>query len=104
MEIDRRLVDAAGHLLQGGSIRLYKPTRVGLTTSAIIAAKERGKRILCVVPTNRISEETIFEASDGTAVSVPANSTCPILNEEIKNDKFLAKLPLPLPLCENCFC
>jgi hypothetical protein len=102
MEIDRRLIDAAGHLLQDDSLMVYKPTRAGFTTSAVIAAKERGKRILCIVPTNRISEETIFKASEGTVVIVPANYTCLILNDEIKNDKFLAKLPLPLPLCEEC--
>jgi hypothetical protein len=102
MEIDRRLVDAARQLLLGGSLKVSKSMRSGFTTSAVIAAKEMGKRILCVVPTNRISEETIFKASDGKVVNVPANYTCLILNDEIKNDKFLAKLPLPLPLCEEC--
>jgi hypothetical protein len=103
MEIDRRLVDAASTILTGGNAKVHKSTRSGFTTSAIIAAEEAGKRILCVVPTNRISEETVFVASKGSAVSVRANYACLMLRDEIKNDKFLAKLPLPLPSCDDCF-
>jgi hypothetical protein len=79
MEIDRRLVDAAGTILRGGNAKVYKPTRSGFTTSAIIAANEMGKRILCVVPTKRIAEETVSNASKGTSVSVRANSACLML-------------------------
>ena len=104
MEMDRRLVDAASTILRDGNAKVYKSTRSGFTTSIVIAAKEMGKRILCVVPTNRISDETVNVASKGSAVSVRANHDCMILDDEIKNDKFLGKLPLPLPPCNNCFC
>lgn len=103
MEIDQRLVDAATTILRGGNAKVHKSTRSGFTTSAIIAAGDMGKLILCIVPTNRISEETVSNASGGSLVSVRANSGCLMREDEIKNDKFLAKLPWPLLSCEDCF-
>lgn len=101
-KIDQERVEAARKILDGGSAKVYKSTRSGFTTSAVIAAKESQKRILCVSPTIRILKETVKKASVESAILVPANCFCSILNEEIKKDKFLKKLPIILPQCEKC--
>jgi hypothetical protein len=102
LQVDQRLVDAACDILKGGSAKVHKSTRSGATTSLIIAARKMGKRILCVEPTKRISQETIQKASNGNAVAVHANSDCIMLKDDIGNDRFLEKLPLPLPDCNDC--
>ena len=43
-----------------------------------------------------------MEASKGTMTSIKANSACPLLQDEIEDDPFLAKLPWPLE-CDECF-
>lgn len=102
MEIDPELVAAASQVLTAGSCKVFKSTRTGFTTSAVLAAMKMEKRILVVSPTTKILTETITEASGGQAIVVPANSFCWILQELVKQDPFLAKIPLPLPDCQGC--
>lgn len=86
----------------GGAVAVSKPIRAGFTTSAVLAAWERGKRLLCIAPTTRILKETIGTASGGTAIRVPGNCECPLLAEEIEAFPILAGLPLSLPDCSKC--
>lgn len=102
MDINPELVAAASDVLKAGSRKVYKSTRAGFTTSVVLAAMKAKKRILVISPTNKILSETVMKASMGQAVSVPANSFCPILQEQIKQDNFLAKIPMPLPDCKKC--
>lgn len=101
-EIDPRRVAAAKKIIEGGTSKVYKPTRSGFSTSAIIAAISSGKKILAIAPTNLIIEETVRKASFGNSVHVLPNCFCLRRREQIENDKFLAQLPFPLPKCENC--
>lgn len=102
MEINPELVAAASEVLKAGSCKVYKSTRAGFTTSIVLAAKESNKRILVISPTNKILSETVTKASRGQAIAVPANSFCWILQDLVKKDRFLAKIPLPLPDCQEC--
>ncbi|MCJ7443469.1 MAG: hypothetical protein MUO26_02880 [Methanotrichaceae archaeon] len=99
---DRKLIEEARCILNGGSAKVHKSTRSGFTTSAVIAAEDGNKRMLCVAPTNRILLETIDEASGGTAIIIPANHECSVIKEMIGGDTFLEKLPIPLPDCKDC--
>jgi hypothetical protein len=100
--VNELLVQGAHDVLQQGSCCLYKTTRAGVTTSLTMAAMEEEKQFLILSPTNNIFN-TVNAASNGQNVRVAANSFCPKLSEDIKKDKFLAKLPLPLPeKCEEC--
>ena len=101
-EIDTRRVAAAKRIIDSGSSKVYKPTRSGFSTSAVIAAINSGKKILVIAPTNLIIEETVRKASFGNLVHVLPNCFCLRRREQIENDKFLAQLPFPLPKCENC--
>lgn len=85
-----------------GAVAVSKPIRAGLTTSSVLAAREMGKRIICIAPTTRILNETVARASGGRAVRVPGNHECPILAEEIAEFPILKDLPLSLPDCEKC--
>jgi hypothetical protein len=100
--IDPQRVAAAQEVLNHGTSKVYKSTRSGLTTSAVIAATTSGKKVLIVEPTNRILDETISDASQGNLVQVLSNRFCLKLEESIKHDPFLAKLPVPLPNCQEC--
>ena len=102
MEINPELVAAASEVLKSGSCKVFKSTRAGFTTSAVLAAMEAGKPILVLSPTGKILSETVMKASKGRAIIVPANSFCPILQKLILYDRFLAKIPLPLPDCQDC--
>lgn len=99
---DPERVEAARKILDGKSAKVYKTTRSGFTTSAVIAAKESGKRILCISPTNRIITHTIKKASVESAIQVAANCFCSKVVEVVKKDKFLRKLPIILPPCIEC--
>lgn len=85
-----------------GAVAVSKPVRGGLTTSSVLAAREMGKKIICIAPTTRILNETVGEASGGRSVRVPGNYECPILAEEIAEFPILKDLPLSLPDCEKC--
>jgi hypothetical protein len=102
IEIDPELVAAASEVLKQGSRKVYKTTRAGFTTSAVLAAMESNKRILVVSPTNKILSETVMKASGGMAIAVPANSLCQMSQEQVRQDPFLSKIPLPLPDCQEC--
>ena len=101
-DIDPQRVAAAKRIIDGGTCKVYKSTRSGLSTSAVIAGTMNRKRILFVAPTNRILNRTVSDASLGNLVQVLPNSFCLRLEESIKQDRFLAKLPTPLPKCEEC--
>lgn len=101
-EVDERLIQAGHEVLKQGSCCLYKNTRDGVTTTLTISAMEEEKQFLIVSPTNNIFN-TVNRASAGQNVRIAANSFCSKLSEEVKKDKFLAKLPLPLPeKCNEC--
>lgn len=104
IEVDPDLVTAASEVLEQGSCKVFKSTRAGFTTSVVLAAMESDKRILMISPTNKILSETVMEASRGRAIAVPANSFCQVLQERIRQDTFLARIPLPLPDCKECSC
>lgn len=101
---DPRTLAAASILEEcgNGAVAVSKPIRAGMTTSAVLASRESGKRLLCVAPTTRILKETVEAASDGEAVRVPGNHECPLLAEEIEAFPVLADLPLSLPDCSKC--
>jgi hypothetical protein len=101
-EIDTRRVAAAKRIIESGTCKVYKPTRSGFSTSAVIAAINSGKKILVIAPTNRILEETVRKASYGNSVHVLPNCFCLRRREQVKQDRFLTKLPFPLPKCEDC--
>jgi hypothetical protein len=101
-EIDTRRVAAAKRIIESGTSKVYKPTRSGFSTSAIIAAINSGKKILVIAPTNRILEETVLKASFGTSVQILPNCFCLRRREQVEQDRFLTQLPFPLPKCENC--
>ena len=101
-DIDPQRVAAAKKVLENGTSKVHKSTRSGLSTSAVIAGAMSGERILFVAPTNRILNQTVSDASLGNLVQVLPNSFCLRLEESIKQDRFLAKLPTPLPKCEEC--
>ena len=101
-DINPELVAAASEVLKSGSCKVFKSTRAGFTTSVVLAAMEAKKPILVLSPTSKILSETVMKASKGRAIIVPANSFCPILQEEVRQDRFLAKIPLPLPDCQEC--
>ena len=102
IDIDPELVAAASEVLKAGSCKVYKSTRAGFTTSAVLATMSSKKRILVVSPTNKILTETVMKASMGRAIIVPANSFCQVLQELVRQDPFLARIPLPLPDCQKC--
>lgn len=98
--LDMTRVEEAASILQESSA-VVKPTRSGFTTSAVLAAKQLGKRICVITPTRRIGNETVLNA-DPQAVAVPGNNSCLQLKAQIKEDPLLAELPLPLPDCKKC--
>lgn len=100
--IDPQRVAAAAKIIESGTCKVYKSTRSGFSTSAIIAAIQSNKKVLVISPTNRILEETVQNASYGNSVQVFPNCFCLKHRENVKQDKFLTKLPFPLPKCEEC--
>lgn len=104
MDVDLGLVAAASEVLEQGSCKVYKSTRAGFTTSAVLAAMELNRQILVVSPTKKILSETVMRASGGQAIAVQANSFCPMLQEQVRQDTFLKRIPLPLPDCQECYC
>ena len=101
-EIDARRLAAAKKIIDGGTYKVYKSTRSGFSTSAIMAAVKSGMNILVIAPTKRILEETVRNASFGNSVQVLPNCFCLNQREKIEQDRFLTKLPFPLPRCETC--
>ena len=74
---------------QGGDKVLWKTTRAGVTTSMIHSAKKLNKKILAVVPTNRIAAETFTNA-----IHMIHEKTGEIINGAIlaSNDRSCLKL------------
>ena len=102
LEIDERRVAIAKKIIEGGDSKVYKATRSGFSTSAIIAAFKSRKKILVIAPTNRILKETVKKASYGNSVQVFPNCFCLKRREQVDQDRFLTQLPFPLPKCEEC--
>lgn len=101
-EIDQQRVEIARKIIDGGSCKVHKAPRSGFSTSAVLAAVGAGRKVLFVVPTNRIIDETVHSASLGNFVKVAPNLACLKLEDSVGKDKFLSKLPLPLPDCKEC--
>jgi len=103
MKADRRLIESAREIIENGSAKVHKTTRSGFTTSCVIAAQEMGLNILIISPTKRILDETVRESSEGRSISIPSNSMCLKIQEEMQGDKFLSQIPQALPSsCDDC--
>jgi hypothetical protein len=95
-------IEAAKTILSGPSCLLYKTCRAGATTSLAVAAGEMNKAMLLVAPTNAIIDKTLRRACRQEPVKIAANVACYKWKEAIKEDRLLAKLPLPIQDCEEC--
>lgn len=102
MDLDRIRIEAAKTILSGPSCLLYKPCRAGATTSLAIAAGEMNKSMLLIAPTNAIIDKTLRRACRQEPVKVAANVACYKWKDAIREDPFLAKLPLPIQDCREC--
>jgi hypothetical protein len=98
---DQRLVRAAEEIIESGSCAVSKPIRAGMTTSTVMACERRGWHLLALAPTRRILQETIAKASN-SAVRIPGNSECPLIEPDLTNNPILRQLPLELPDCQKC--
>lgn len=101
-EIDPLRLDAAKKIMDCGTFKVYKSTRSGLSSSAVMATVKNAKKILVIAPTRRILEETVRNASFGNSVQVLPNCFCLKQRDQIEQDGFLTRLPFPLPKCEEC--
>ena len=95
-------IEAAKAILSGPSCLLYKTCRAGATTSLAVAAGEMNKAMLLVAPTNAIIDKTLRRASRQEPVKIAANVACYKWKEAIREDRLLAKLPLPIQDCAEC--
>lgn len=102
MGMDRIRIEAAKTILSGPSCLLYKPCRAGATTSLAIAAGEMNKSMLLIAPTNAIIDKTLRRACRQEPVKIASNVACYKWKEAIREDPFLAKLPLPIQNCREC--
>jgi predicted helicase len=100
--MDRVRVEAAKMILSGPSCLLYKACRAGATTSLAIAAGEMNKSMLLIAPTNAIIDKTLRRACRQEPVKIAANVACYKWKEAIREDRFLANLPLPIQNCGEC--
>lgn len=91
-----RVLDAGNHLL------VCKSPRAGFTTSIILAALQKGKKILIVEPTNRLIDETIKTAAGNDLTVIEANRFCFKLQIMAQQDHLLEEIPSVLPACKNC--
>ncbi|MDD3874381.1 MAG: hypothetical protein PHE01_09365, partial [Methanosarcina sp.] len=110
---DRRTVSAweIYEMFQQGHIEVYKTTRAGATTSLNAESGNRKERFTCIVPTNKIADETIVRDSINfcenpglDVIHVKSNMNC-IKNQELCEEypdlKELQYLPLA-DKCEDC--
>ena len=103
--IDPARVDAADAILEQGDVAVCKGTRAGFTTSAIIAAHKRGKKILIVSPTKKIASSTVkntVNSIGGIYCNIPGNQSCKYVKEIIEEDRFLKEIPIPIGNCKKC--
>jgi hypothetical protein len=101
LSCDQRLVKSVEEIIESGSSAVSKPVRAGFTTSCIYACEKRGWKLLILAPTRRILKETIGKASN-SAVRIPGNSECSLIEPDVMKNPLLAQLPLTLPDCETC--
>ena len=99
--LDYDILEAVRNVIDGPSAVVSKVTRMGFTTSAAALAKDENFNILIVSPTKKIGAETVRGADDG-ALIVYGHSHCRKLQDAYARDRFLEKLPLPLP--SDCPC
>jgi hypothetical protein len=98
---DQRLVKAAEEIIESGSCAVSKPIRAGMTTSTVMACERRSWTLLALAPTRRILQETVAKASN-SAVRIPGNSECPLIEPDLTKNPILRQLPLELPDCQKC--
>jgi len=127
IEIQRKCMDILDNF-RGQNLVVKKATRAGLTTTMIPMAKMLGRKMLVVVPTNKIGRETFvkavslcktkFDVEVNGAMFAANKNAClilTILNEEVKRKKRTSADPVwaaPLawsalryhskPTCEKC--
>lgn len=101
MTIDQRLIDAVKSIIEQGSCAVAKPVRAGFTTSSIKACEQQGLTLLVLSPTRRILKETVSQASVNET-RIPGNIECPQIQDSIRANPLLEKLPLVLPDCGQC--
>lgn len=98
-------IDEVAEILEKGDVVVYKPNRSDFTSSAISEAYSQGKKVLVVVPVrknrDRITSETI-PSFDGVICKIPGNSACLKMKQTIRDDGFLAELPIPIEKCRDC--
>jgi hypothetical protein len=99
--LDSDILEAVRSVIAGPSAVVSKVTRMGFTTSAAALARAENFNILIVSPTKKIGAETVRGADDG-ALIVYGHSHCRKLQDAFARDRFLEKLPLPLP--SDCPC
>ena len=110
---DRRTVSAweIYEMFQQGHIEVFKTTRAGATTSLNAESGNRDEKFTCIVPTNKIADETIVRDSINfcekqglDVIHIQSNMNC-IKNQELCEEypdlKELQYLPLA-DKCEDC--
>jgi len=95
-------------MFPSGHLNVFKTTRAGATTSLNAESGNRGERFTCLVPTNKIADETIVRDSieycenpELDVIHIKSNMHC------IKNVELCEKYPdlkqLPfIPLADKC--
>jgi hypothetical protein len=104
IEADR--VEAADKILEIGNVAITKPTRVGFTTSEVIAAERRRLKTLVLAPTRNILTKTVretVEKSGGFPCDIPGHGMCKYIQELTEDDPLLKELPIPIKdRCADC--
>lgn len=94
-----------------GQILLHKTTRAGCTTALVAESLNRHEKFLCVVPTNKIADDTVVtdskkysDVDKAHIIHIPSNHHCVKNMELCEMYPDLKALPiLPLPeSCEGC--
>ena len=82
-----------------GLLLLYKVTRAGATTSILLFLINHDLKFVVLEPTNRIIKRTILtlgkylKGKTINIVHVPSNRECRFINEEMKLNKYLKRMP-----------
>ena len=91
-----------------GNYLVHKTTRAGATTSLITESMNRIEKFLCIVPTNRIADDTIVkdakmfcDRKSTEIIHLPSNHRCVHNQELCKEYPDLKRLPI-LPIAESC--
>ena len=91
-----------------GNYLVHKTTRAGATTSLITESMNRMEKFFCLVPTNKIADDTIIndahkfcEVEKIKIVHPPSNKNCLYNMDLIEQYPDLNRLPI-MPIAEKC--